>query len=93
MKNTGRRAGAEVVQLYVSDLKSSLARPKKELKGFKKVYLAPGETKDVDITIDRSALSFYHDKQQKWVAEPGDFEVLVGNASDHLPLKAKFTLQ
>lgn len=93
VKNTGRCAGAEVVQLYVSDLKSSLLRPKKELKGFKKVYLAPGETKDVDITIDRSALSFYHDKLQKWVAEPGDFEVLVGNASDHLPLKAKFTLQ
>lgn len=93
VKNTGRRAGAEVVQLYVSDLKSSLPRPKKELKGFKKVYLAPGETKDVDITIDRSALSFYHDKQQKWVPEPGDFEVLVGNASDHLPLKAKFRLQ
>lgn len=93
VKNTGRHAGAEVVQLYVSDLKSSLPRPQKELKGFKKVYLAPGETKDVDITIDRSALSFYHDKLQKWVAEPGDFEVLVGNASDHLPLKAKFTLQ
>lgn len=93
VKNTGRCAGAEVVQLYVSDLKSSLPRPQKELKGFKKVYLAPGETKDVDITIDRSALSFYHDKQQKWVPEPGDFEVLVGNASDHLPLKAKFTLK
>lgn len=93
VKNTGHRAGAEVVQLYVSDLKSSLPRPKKELKGFKKVYLAPGETKDVDITIDRSALSFYHDKLQQWVAEPGDFEVLVGNASDHLPLKAKFTLK
>ncbi len=93
VKNTGHRAGAEVVQLYVSDLKSSLPRPQKELKGFKKVYLAPGETKDVDITIDRYALSFYHDKLQKWVAEPGDFEVLVGNASDHLPLKAKFTLK
>lgn len=93
VKNTGRCAGAEVVQLYVSDLKSSLPRPQKELKGFKKVYLAPGETKDVDITIDRSALSFYHDKLQKWVAEPGEFEVLVGNASDHLSLKAKFTLQ
>ncbi|MBO4871052.1 MAG: glycoside hydrolase family 3 C-terminal domain-containing protein [Muribaculaceae bacterium] len=90
--NTGRRAGAEVVQLYISDLKSSLERPLKELKGFQKVYLEPGQTAMVNITIGRDALSYYDDQRSEWVAEPGDFEALIGTASDNLPARIKFTL-
>ena len=79
--NTGTRAGAETVQLYISDTQSSLPRPVKELKGFQKVYLQPGETQAVSITIDSSALSFYDDKAQAWVAEPGEFVATVNNSS------------
>ncbi len=93
VKNTGNRAGAEVLQLYVADLKSALPRPAKELKGFKKVYLQPGESRDVTITIGRDALSYYDDTAHQWVAEPGDFEVLLGTASDNLPARVRFTLQ
>ena len=93
VKNTGKRAGAEVVQLYISDKKCSLPRPLKELKGFNKVYLQPGENKDVTITFDNQALSYYDDQAKAWTSEVGDFEVLVGNASNNLPLKAIFTLK
>ena len=91
--NTGQRAGAEVVQLYVSDLKSSLPRPKKELKGFQKVFLQPGETREVSITIGRDALSFYDDRQKQWKAEPGAFEALIGTASDRIASNVRFTLK
>jgi beta-glucosidase len=77
VKNTGAREGQEVVQLYISDKKSSLPRPIKELKGFGKVRLAPGEEKEVTLTIDRSALSFYDDTRHEWVAEPGKFEAII----------------
>lgn len=89
--NTGDRAGAEVVQLYVSDLKSSLERPVKELKGFKKVYLKPGESEEVTFTIGKDALSFYDDRAGEWTVEPGDFEASLGNASDNIVGKAKFS--
>lgn len=91
--NTGSREGSEVVQLYVSDLKSSLPRPVKELKGFRKVKLAPGETANVSFTIDKEALSFYDPAQHGWVVEPGKFQVLVGSASDDVRAKAMFELQ
>ena len=91
--NTGRCAGAEVVQLYVSDLKSSLPRPVKELKAFQKVFLQPGETQQVTLTLDRSALSYYDDATHQWTAEPGDFMALIGNASDHIVTKVKFQLK
>ena len=90
--NTGSLAGAETIQLYIRDLKSSLPRPVKELKGFSKVYLAPGATKQVSITIDKSALSFYDDRVGEWVAEPGDFEALIGTASDKIASNVKFSL-
>ena len=93
VSNTGKVAGSEVVQLYISDLKSSLPRPIKELKGFRKVFLNPGETKDVSITVDRNALSYYDDSVQDWVAEPGEFEALIGTASDKITSKVKFTLE
>lgn len=93
VKNTGKRAGAEVVQLYIHDVKASLDRPEKELKGFSKVWLQPGESKDVDITIDNSALSFYDEATQSWVSETGDFIALIGNAADNLTQKVKFALK
>ena len=93
LTNIGQRAGAEVVQLYINDAKASVDRPYKELKGFQKVYLQPGESRDVTITIDRRALSFFDEAAHDWKAEPGVFTALVGNASDNLPLKAKFTLK
>ena len=91
--NTGSCAGSEVVQLYVSDVKSSLPRPLKELKAFKKVFLQPGETQTVTLTIDVNALSFYDDSKQNWVAEPGDFVALIGTSSNHLTSRVKFKLR
>ncbi len=93
VKNTGKKAGAEVAQLYISDIKSSVPRPAKELKGFEKVYLNPGEQKEVSFTIDKSALSFFDAQKHDWVAEPGDFEALIGNSSDAIKTKIKFTLK
>ena len=81
VKNVGSLAGAEVLQLYISDTKSSQPRPVKELKGFKKVYLEPGETQQVSFIIDRSALSFYDEKTGAWTAEPGEFVAMVNNSS------------
>lgn len=91
--NTGHKAGSETVQLYIHDVESSVDRPYKELKGFQKVFLQPGESRDVTITIGRDALSFWSEQDNGWRAEPGDFEALVGTASDKLPLKAAFTLK
>ena len=93
VKNTGTRRGAETVQLYIKDLKASADRPVKELKGFRKVWLNPGEQQDVDITIDNAALSFYDEASGKWKSEDGEFEALVGNASDNAKLKLKFILR
>lgn len=93
VKNTGSVAGSEVVQLYINDKKASVDRPLKELKGFQKVYLAPGESKDVSITIGRDALSFYDESSSSWCAEAGQFTALIGNSSDSLPCKVAFTLK
>ena len=93
VKNTGCKAGAEIVQLYIHDVKASVDRPYKELKGFQKVYLQPGESKDVNITINKDALSFYDEATASWKAEAGQFEALVGNAADNLKLKKAFSLK
>lgn len=93
VKNTGKRAGAETVQLYIHDVKSSVDRPYKELKGFQKVSLQPGESRDVTITIGRDALSYYDEGTSSWKAEAGKFEALVGNASDNLRLRKTFELK
>ncbi len=93
VKNTGKRAGAEVVQLYIHDDEASVDRPYKELKGFQKVFLQPGESKDVQITIDNEALSFYDEASNGWKSENGSFTALVGNSSDNLPLNIKFNLK
>ncbi|AQW92854.1 glycoside hydrolase family 3 C-terminal domain-containing protein [Elizabethkingia anophelis] len=93
IKNTGKREGAEVAQLYISDLKSSVPRPVKELKGFEKINLKPGDQKEVSFTIDKSALSFFDAATHQWLAEPGEFEALVGASSSDIKTKMKFTLQ
>jgi beta-glucosidase len=92
VKNSGDRAGREVVQLYVADKAASLARPPKELKGFKKVFLKPGESTTVDFVLDQRALSFYDPYRKGWVAEPGEFEVLVGSSSRDIRAQGTFTL-
>ena len=91
--NTGQLAGAETVQLYISDKVASVDRPVKELKAFQKVFLQPGESRDVTLTIGRDALSFYDEATHAWVAEPGTFEALVGTASDQLTAKCSFELK
>ncbi len=82
--NTGDREGAEVVQAYVRDLKSSVARPEKELKAFKKVGLANGETKEVTLELDKSSFAFYNPVTRLWTVEPGKFEILIGSSSGNI---------
>ena len=91
--NTGSRAGAETVQLYVHDVKASVERPEKELKAFQKVFLQPGETREVTLTIGTDALSFYDADAHQWRAEAGDFDALIGTASDQLTQHIRFTLK
>jgi beta-glucosidase len=92
VKNTGSRDGAEVVQLYISDKKSSLPRPVKELKGFQKVFLKAGERKQIEFVITPDDLKYYDDKRQKWIAEAGEFEAFIGSSSADIKTKVKFTL-
>jgi beta-glucosidase len=80
VKNTGKRAGTETVQLYIRDLFSSVTRPVKELKGFAKVSLKPGESKTMALDIKPESLTF-HDLDMKYTVEPGDFEIMVGSSS------------
>jgi beta-glucosidase len=89
--NTGKRAGAEVVQLYIRDLVSSVTRPVKELKGFQKVWLEPGESTTVTLEITPASLAFY-DINMKYSVEPGDFEIMVGTSSRDADLQ-KLILQ
>lgn len=81
VKNTGSRKGGEVVQMYIRDDYSSVTRPVKELKGFKKIWLEPGQSQTVSFVINPELLSFY-DKDMKWIIEPGDFTIMIGTASD-----------
>ena len=92
VKNTGSVPGAEVVQLYVSDVESSVERPVKELKGFEKVFLQPGESRKVQFTLDRRALSFFDADSHSWVAEPGEFRALVGTSSEDIRGEVSFKL-
>lgn len=93
VKNTGRRAGAEVVQLYVAPCKPSVPRPPKELKGFQKVFLQPGEIKTLEFTVTPRDLSFWDAAANGWKAEPGSFEIQIGNSSRHITGKAGFVLE
>ena len=90
VKNTGKKAGAETVQLYVTDQASTLPRPVKELKAFQKVFLLPGESREVTLTLDKRSLSFFDDRLQQWVAEDGEFEARIGNSSGNIIRKLPF---
>jgi beta-glucosidase len=92
VKNTGTREGADVAQVYVSATQAKVPRPPKELKGFAKVSLRPGETKKVSVILDSRALSYYDVEAREWRAAPGDFNVLVGRSSELIELRAKLTL-
>jgi hypothetical protein len=92
VRNTGARFGADTVELYVHQVKSSLERPPKELKAFARVELKPGETKDVAMTLDRHSMSFYDPAVKDWATEPGVFEVLLGSSSRDIRLKGSFQL-
>lgn len=93
VKNIGSCAGAETVQLYIRDVKSSVERPVKELKCFKKVFLQPGEEQQVTMTIDADALAFYDETTHGWKAEAGDFEALIGTSCEAIATKIKFRLK
>jgi len=90
--NIGSRTGTEVVQLYIRDNAARLMRPDKELKGFAKVELQPGSTTTVTFTIDREALSYYDPAVPGWIAEPGEFTVLIGRSANDIRLSATFQL-
>ncbi|UNK18864.1 glycoside hydrolase family 3 C-terminal domain-containing protein [Paenibacillus sp. N3/727] len=92
VRNTGDRAGKEVVQLYVKPLDSTVVRPFKELKGFEKVHLEPGETKTVSFTLDKRAFAYYNTEIQDWFAETGVYDVLVGGSSADTPLSVSINV-
>lgn len=90
VKNTGSVEGAEVVQLYIQDVQASVDRPVKELKGFQKVNLKPGEAKTVSMQLTRAYFSFWDEAFKAWKAEPGEFTIRVGDSSKNTPLSAKY---
>jgi len=91
--NTGTVPGAEVVQVYVADVESSVARPVRELKGFAKVFLESDASQSVSIVLDQRAFSFWSTKLRRWVVEAGDFEIGVGPSSRHLPLSETVSIE
>ena len=93
MKNTGKVAGAEVVQLYVKDIEASVDRPAKELKAFVKVELLPGQTKQAKLLLKRDAFAFFSPTQKKWVVEPGEFELLIASSSRDIRLTGKIMVE
>ncbi len=90
--NTGSVAGAEVAQLYVSDPSAKADRPERELKGFAKVRLAPGETQHVTLSLDARAFSYWDESAHKWTIDPGKFVIHVGDSSENTPLSADIDL-
>jgi beta-glucosidase len=92
VRNTGNRQGAEVMQLYVKDVECSVERPDKELKGFQKVMLQPGESKDIIITLPVDAFRFFDEKKMEWVLEPGKFQIMAGSSSRDIRLTKEIDL-
>jgi len=90
--NTGARAGADVAEVYVGDHHAPVPRPVKELKGFTKVSLSPGETKNVTVKLDRRAFAFYDVKNHSWTLAPGDFDLFVARSAADIELTGKVTL-
>lgn len=93
LTNTGSRPGAEVAEVYVGDRHAPVPTPVKELKGFSKVDLNPGETKHIQVTLDRHAFSYYDVKDHRWNVPPGDFEIYVARSAGQIELTGKVTLQ
>ena len=91
--NTGKLSGKEVVQVYVHDKKSKLIRPPKELKGFAKVDLQPGETKTVNIALDFRSFAYYDPAYKQWITEDGDFDILIGSSSADICFSEPVTLE
>jgi beta-glucosidase len=89
VKNTGKVAGDEVVQLYVHDVVASVKRPTKELRGFERITLKPGETKTVTIIVPVEKLSFYDEKTHGFIVEPGMFDIMIGSSSEDIRLQDK----
>jgi beta-glucosidase len=87
VKNTGKRAGAEIAQLYVAPVNPPVERPLKELKGFQKVHLKPGESKKVTITLDRRSLASFNVSTQTWDVAPGVYRILIGSSSQDIELQ------
>lgn len=91
--NTGKREGDEVAQVYVGDKHANVPRPAKELKGFAKVHLRPGETRHVTVKLDRRAFSYYDINLKQWHVDPGEFDILVGRSVDQIELRGKLVLK
>lgn len=91
--NTGDRAGATVVQLYIHDIKTSLPKPDRTLQGFQKVFLRPGESQNVVFVINESSVLFYDEDTEDWIAEPGFYTAYVGTSMNDTPLKVRFHLK
>ena len=89
IRNSGKRAGDEVVQLYVRDVEASVKRPKKQLMAFERISLRPGETRSVSFTVAPERLAFWDERRKAWVVEPGAFEVMVGSSSADIRLKGE----
>jgi beta-glucosidase len=92
LTNTGTRAGEEVAQVYIADTHASVPRPPKELKGFAKVSLQPGETRRITVPLDLRSLAHYDVNGRQWLAEAGTFDVLVGASTEQIELTGKLTL-
>ncbi len=93
IKNTGRVAGAEVVQVYVEDVQASVVRPKKELKAFRKVFLQPQERQTIQFTLGKDAFAFYDANRKEWVVEPGEFILHIGTSSKNILLQQRVVLK
>jgi beta-glucosidase len=93
LANVGKRAGAEIAELYVQPVHPAVDRPVKELKGFEKVFLAPGESTRVNLTLDRRSFAYFDPDKNEWRADPGIYEIVVGSSSRDLRLKRSFDLE
>ena len=93
VKNTGVRAGAEIAEVYVGDPSATVPRPVKELKGFSRVVLAPGESRHVTVTLDRRSMAYWDTNIHNWKVDPGKVTVFVGDSSANIPLQRSFTVQ
>jgi beta-glucosidase len=93
ISNTGKREGDEVAQVYVGDKHANVPRPAKELKGFAKIHLRPGETRHVTVKLDRRSFSYYDINLKQWHIDPGEFDILVGQSVKQIELRGKLVLK